>query len=140
MLKAQLKSKIFQLDSKWRDIEDILTGDFFGILDYLPRKPYLSDFLSYLCKLNSTVQTPDILGVDWKKIEFIFWPMTYAEDENTEPDLVLVSNKWVLVIEVKLESGLGDTQPWREYTVGQSIAKEYHLPKKSVYYLFAFLI
>ena len=46
MLKAQLKSKIFQLSSKWRENEDILTGDFFGVLDYLPRNPYLCKFMA----------------------------------------------------------------------------------------------
>ena len=35
VLKVQLRSKIAALGSKWQDIEDILTGDFFGVLDYL---------------------------------------------------------------------------------------------------------
>jgi hypothetical protein len=31
MLKAQLHSKFFHVDEGWREDEDILTGDFFGI-------------------------------------------------------------------------------------------------------------
>lgn len=135
MLKAQLKSKMFQLDQNWRDIEDILTGDFFGVLDYLPRKLYLQDFLSYLTGLNPETNTPAIDDVDWNSIQIIFWPLKYTEDENAEPDIVMISNKWILVIEVKLRSGLGDSQPWREYAVGQRIAAEKHLSKRQVYYL-----
>lgn len=39
MLKAQLRSKIYALASEWQEMEDILTGDFFGALDYPPRQP-----------------------------------------------------------------------------------------------------
>ncbi len=37
MLKAELRAKMFQLDPDWAKVEDILTGDLFGALDYLPR-------------------------------------------------------------------------------------------------------
>lgn len=135
MLKTQLHSKIFQLDPAWRDIEDILTGDFFGILDYLPRIPYLSGFIQYVASLNHKVQTPSIEGVDWDQVRVMFWPRTHTDDENAEPDLVIVSNRWVLVIEVKLLSGLGDTQPLREYAIGQKIAEDHGLSSDCVYYL-----
>jgi len=135
MLKAQLRSKIFQLDPAWRDIEDILTGDFFGALDYLPRNPYIRDFISYVASLNPDVQTPSLGGIDWDYLKLMFWPRTYTEEENAEPDIVMVSNKWVLVIEVKLQSGLGETQPWREYVVGCQIAEDNAVPSDSVYYL-----
>lgn len=135
MLKAQLKSKIFQLDPGWRDIEDILTGDFFGTLDYLPRNPYLRDFISRVASINPDVQTPPLDGVDWDNIEIMFWPRMFSDEENAEPDIVIVSDKWVLVIEVKLGSGFGDNQPWREYVVGCKIAQEHSIPVDSVYYL-----
>lgn len=137
MLKAQLKSKMFQVTWSWRDIEDILTGDFFGTLDYLPRSPYLRDFVSYIGSLNPDVQTPPVEGVDWDNLELMFWPLLYTDDENAEPDIVLISNKWVLVIEVKLNSGLGNDQPWREYIVGRQIAEDNAIPQNSVYYLVA---
>ena len=135
MLKAQLKSKISQLDSEWMKNEDILTGDFFGVLDYLPRNPYLYRFISYIVSLNPDVHTPSTDGVDWDSTEIKFWPRTSADDENAEPDIVMLSNKWIVVVEVKLQSDFGDTQPWREYVVGQKIAKERSIPADSVYYL-----
>ena len=40
MLNTQLHSKLnLSYLNRWQDCEDILTGDFFGILDYLPRQP-----------------------------------------------------------------------------------------------------
>lgn len=135
MLKAQLKSKIFQLGPEWRKNEDILTGDFFGVLDYLPRNPYLCKFISYIASLNPNVQTPSSDGVDWDNTKIRFWPRTSTDEEDVEPDIVIVSNKWVLVIEVKLQSNFGDTQPWREYVVGCKIAQEHSIPVDSVYYL-----
>jgi hypothetical protein len=52
MLKAQLRSKIGALGPDGQDIEDILTGDFFGALDHLPRKPYLRCVQPSVAKLS----------------------------------------------------------------------------------------
>lgn len=135
MLKAQLRSKISQIGSAWREIEDILTSDYFGTLDYLPRQPFLPAFLRWVADLNPTVEPPAMSDVDWADVEMLFWPMIYGEEENAEPDVVLVSNRWLIVIEVKLDSGLGHRQPWREYTVGKEIAAERNLPLDAVYYM-----
>lgn len=135
MLKAQLRSKIGALGSEWQDIEDILTGDFFGVLDYLPRQPYLRSFIEWVASLNTDASLPSREAVDWDAVEFVFWPMTTGQDESAEPDLVIVSDRWVLVIEVKLDSGLGTDQPWREYCVGREIARDRGLPEESVFYL-----
>jgi len=134
MLKVQLRSKIGLLDSDWRRIEDILTGDFFGILDYLPRTPFLLDFFQLASELNPSVISPPLEGVDWESVTFRFWPKVQAEDEAAEPDLVIVSNKWVVIIEVKLDSGLGHNQPWREFSVGKDIATQSGLDGGCVYY------
>jgi hypothetical protein len=135
MLKAQLRSKIFQIDPGWRDIEDILTGDYFGLLDYLPRKPFLADFVAYVASLNPDGRAPATTDVDWECSQMLFWPRIHAKDERAEPDVVIVTDKWVLVIEVKLGSGLGDRQPWREFIVGKRIAEDYGLYGDCVYYL-----
>jgi len=135
MLKTQLKSKIQQVYPKWRDIEDLLTGDFFGVLDYLPREPYLKSFFAWVFQLNEQVVAPDLNDVDWDSVELSFWPMKHLQDESTEPDLVIVSNKWVFIIEVKLLSGLGTDQLWREYMVGKELAAERGLSSVSVYLL-----
>lgn len=134
MLKAQLRSKVFQLDPAWRKIEDLLTGDFFGTLDYLPRQPFLPAFVQWVAGLNPSVTPPEMNDVDWDDVLMQFWPMTYGEEENAEPDVVLISNRWVIVIEVKLDSGLGHRQPWREFTIGREIARERSLPLDAVYY------
>ncbi len=126
---------MFQLDPEWARVEDILTGDFFGALDYLPRQPFLSRFLEGVVALNETPRSPDLPQVDWSRVTLLFWPRVQLDDEQVEPDVVVVSNCWTIVIEVKLDSGLGARQPWREYRAGQSIAREHGLPGHAVYYL-----
>jgi hypothetical protein len=135
MLKAQLRSKISALGSGWQDSEDLLTGDFFGVLDYLPRRPFLPSFLSWLARFNESVCLPPLDDVAWEEVEFVFWPMLQAVDDAAEPDLLIVSNRWVLVVEVKLDSGLGADQPWREYSVGKQVAQDRGLPRDAVFYL-----
>ena len=135
MLKAQLQSKVSQLGSGWQDIEDILTGDFFGALDYLPRQPFLRSFIEWIAAFNADTAQPTCEPVDWEAVEFIFWPMITGEDESAEPDLVIVSNRWVIVVEVKLDSGLGMNQPWREFCVGREIAQERGISADAVFYL-----
>ena len=49
----------------------------------------------------------------------LFWQRCPGNDGSTEPDVVLASNRWVIVVEVKLGSGFGESQPWREFQVGQ---------------------
>lgn len=134
MLKAQIGSKIGLLGAGWKDIEDILTGDFFGALDYLPRQPFLRSFFEWVAVLNSDAIHPAAEGVDWDSIEFVFWPMITGADESAEPDLLIISNRWLVAIEVKLDSGLGVEQPWREFCVGREIALERGLPDHSVFY------
>lgn len=135
MLKAQLRSKIGALSSEWQDIEDILTGDFFGALDYLPRQPFLCSFIEWIAAFNPDASQPSCEDVDWEAVEFIFWPMITGKEESAEPNVVIVSNRWVIVVEVKLDSGLGADQPWREYCVGQDIAQDRGLSGDSVFYL-----
>lgn len=60
--------------------------------------------------------------------------MIAGAEEAAEPDLLILSNRWIIVVEVKLESGLGVDQPWREYCVGKGIAQERGLPDQSVFY------
>ena len=52
MLKTQLSSKLFPLYARWGEVEDILTGDYFGALDYLPRRPFLAEFITHITRLN----------------------------------------------------------------------------------------
>ncbi len=135
MLKTQLRSKLFQLASDWVAREDILTGDFFGVLDYLPRQPYLHGFLKAVNDSNEGAVQVELDRLHWGRVEMLFWPRAHVNNNVTEPDVVLCSDRWVIVVEVKLESGLGRDQPWREYLVGQQIAQERNLCPSNVYYL-----
>ena len=74
VLKAELRAKMFQLDPGWARVEDILTGDFFGVLDYLPRDPFLSCFLERVVALNETTRPPELSQVDWSNVTLLFWP------------------------------------------------------------------
>lgn len=135
MLKTQLHSKIFQLDPAWRGIEDLLTGDFFGALDYLPRLPFLQDFTRQVLDWNPGIPFPPLDSTDWDETRLLFWPYKDAGDENAEPDLIILSPQWLIVVEVKLDSGLGPRQLWREYRVGRDIAIEQNIPLENVYVL-----
>lgn len=135
MLKAELRAKMFQIDSEWTRVEDILTGDFFGALDYLPRTPYLANFLSAVIALNDTASSPNLTNVDWNSVELSFWPRETVGEQQVEPDVIIGSSRWLIVVEVKLDSGLGHRQPWREYQAGLSIARERGIPGDAVFYL-----
>jgi hypothetical protein len=73
--------------------------------------------------------------VDWENLDMLFWQRCPGHDDSTEPDVVLVSNQWVIVVEVKLGSGLGESQPWREYQFGQQMARNRHLAPDAVHYV-----
>jgi hypothetical protein len=136
VLKTQLHSKLnLSHLCHWQDSEDILTGDFFGVLDYLPRQPYLFHFLENVEHLNEREGRLELDRVDWETVEMLFWSRCAGHDDSTEPDVVLVSNRWVIVVEAKLGSGFGEKQPWREYLVGQQIAESRGLPRDAVHYV-----
>src|SRR5687767_3326098 len=104
MLKTQLGSrKIAQLTRDWQTLEDILTGDFFGVLDYLSREPYLQTFLEQIEQLNNRVGCLDLARINWHEVQMMFWTRRAGHEDMTEPDVVLVSDRWVIVVEVKLE-------------------------------------
>ena len=137
MLKTQIHSKLnLSHLRRWQDSEDILTSDFFGVLDYLPREPYLRDFLESVEHLNERgVGRFELDRVDWENVEVLFWPTCPGHDDSTEPDLILASNQWIIVVEVKLGSGFGQDQSWREYLLGKQIADNRGLTPDAVHYL-----
>jgi hypothetical protein len=97
----------------------------------------LTNFLEWVadCNAGFDIQQPPREGVDWDAAEVIFWPLLRSEHESAEPDVVIVTNRWVLVVEVKLDSGLGIDQAWREYCVGRELARNRGLLDDSVFYL-----
>ena len=104
MLKAELRSKMFQVDSEWARVEDIFTGDFFGALDYLPREIHLASFVRAIAELNDGAMLPDLSRTDWNSVEMIFWPRESVDGQQVEPDVIIVSNAWLIIVEPLLRT------------------------------------
>lgn len=146
MFKAQLKSKLpsfIDIDEQgharktpWWQLEDLLTSEFWGVLDYLPRRPYLRDFIQHARNLNSNIRIDlELSDKEWDEVELLFWPRWTVSENPTEPDVVVISSRWIIVVEVKLHSGLRGDQIRRELLVGVAIARERNIPIQSVYIL-----
>lgn len=100
-MKAELHNKISSTGSNLNDrLEDQLTGDVFGTLTYIPFEKGL------LKLLLSTKEIKDIStfinNLNWQNTKIIFW----KRFEGCEPDILLVSESTVILIEVKYKSGL----------------------------------
>lgn len=105
--------------------EDLLTADVFGVLKYLPRRPYLESVLTTLAKLNrdSTEFQRAVGGIraNIHDLTFEFWP-SYRTPEglgsaHTEPDVQISGPRTLLLFEAKLGSGFGERQLERELAV-----------------------
>ena len=106
--------------------EDQLTGDMFGVLRYLPFqsgiKPILQNSV-YPAQLLNCLD--DILLNEWSQTIHFWGERRY---DNTEPDVVIELADTVILIEVKLDSGLGKQQLERE---SELLIKHYpHCSKK----------
>lgn len=105
--------------------EDILTADVFGVLKYLPRRPYLEAVINAIALHNSTaaefLEHVGTLLDSLLDVQFRFWP-TYPtpagiSEGGTEPDVELSSPATYLLVEAKLRSGFGKQQVERELAV-----------------------
>ncbi|NNF44127.1 MAG: hypothetical protein HKN62_14000 [Phycisphaerales bacterium] len=122
-----------QLRSLLRETkEDLLTADVFGGLKYLPRTPYLTGFLEEIASSNPTAtsfhQHVDELKAGLDDLQFVFWP-SYATPAGingamTEPDVALIGDDALLLIEAKLYSGFGALQVERELAVAIAEARD----------------
>lgn len=92
MIIAELYGKI---PSHLDDKEDVLTSNVFSFFKYTDRQ-ILKDYLSEL-GLNVSLNESE-------KAEFDFWP---SYDDGTEPDLVIVCDKYYILFEAKLYSDFG---------------------------------
>jgi hypothetical protein len=121
VLVADLHGKLLreELDLEWR--EDILTSSVFGTLQYLPRA-VLAAILRQAGKRNPASRLAE-LNIDSfaEMCSFEFWPTcsvpTAGVPAGVVPDLILRTSAFVIVIECKLESRLGQdpTQLRREF-------------------------
>lgn len=101
MLQALLKNKLKDsyIDPTFKPSEDSLTSSVLGLLQFLPDGEFWN-LLRKSCGRNS------ILTQDIGKIEkFLFWAQLDAEGTSNslyvEPDVLIVSNKYAVIIEAK---------------------------------------
>lgn len=90
---AELKGK---LTTAQENMEDILTSNVFSFFKYARRDIFLTGLLNLLG-----------LEINPHKVnqaEFIFWP---SYEDGTEPDLVIITDKYYLLFEAKLSSDFG---------------------------------
>jgi len=105
--------------------EDLLTSDVFGVLKYLPRRPYLESVLATLALRNpASKEFQDALPVIRENVQrmvFQFWPNyptpVGLADGRTEPDVEIADDRVFLLFEAKLGSAFGDRQLERELAV-----------------------
>jgi len=105
--------------------EDLLTADVFGVLKYLPRRPYLESVLETLAQRNrNSKEFQDALPHIRQNVQdlvFQFWPNYPTPcglaDGRTEPDVQIADDRTLLLFEAKLGSGFGDRQLERELAV-----------------------
>jgi hypothetical protein len=100
---AEIKGKISSTGSNLSNqLEDKLTGDFFGHLQYIPYRLVLKPILqACYFAIENKQQFLDALDSN-EEFTYKFWPRY----EEGEPDLILESDNAIILIEVKYQSGL----------------------------------
>jgi hypothetical protein len=99
-----------KLSNENENKEDILTSNIFSFFKYADRKIFLWPLLKSWgleVSADEAVQT-----------EFIFWP-TYKE--GTQPDLVIISGHYYLLIEAKYHSGFGKETQFKQHQLVREI-------------------
>lgn len=103
MIQAELRGKI---PSRLQEAEDLLTSNVFSFFKYADRRTYLKEFLSRLGILVPDEELP--------AAEFRFWP---RYDDWTEPDLVIIIDRYYILIEAKHLSDFGEATDEKEEQV-----------------------
>ena len=85
-----------KLSSENENKEDILTSNVFSFFKYSDREIFLLPFLKSLGL--------DISKEDALQTEFLFWP---SYSDGTQPDLVIITGSYYLLVEAKYHSGFG---------------------------------
>ncbi|MCL1904316.1 MAG: hypothetical protein FWF94_07855 [Oscillospiraceae bacterium] len=99
---AEINGKISRTGSNLSDrLEDQLTGNFFGSLRYLPFEHGIKTILQNSVYPKSTLDCLPSHLYEWHN-RILFW----ESFERTEPDVIIELDDVVILIEVKLHSGL----------------------------------
>jgi len=96
MTLAELKGKI---SSKIENSEDLLVSDVFSVIKNADRKTVLNSFLSLV---NVKIKETEL-----EKVEFRFWN---KYEDGTEPDIIIVTDSYYILIEAKYKSKLGSDE------------------------------
>jgi hypothetical protein len=118
MYLAELRGK---LSSRIERMEDILTSNVFSFFKYSNRNIFLKNYLN---ELGFKVSKEEA-----EEAEFKFWPVF---EDGTEPDLVIITGNYYLLIEAKYFSEFSegkeksDSQLLREIKNGKLDAKNYN--------------
>jgi hypothetical protein len=117
---AEINTKILSLENRSVGSEDKLTGDFFGALRYIPFSVGIGRILSdevivhpaKLAKdIDVEIEKSKIDDGDWSN-RIHFWDRKNVRDGDTknskcvEPDVLIELEDAIILIEVKLHSGL----------------------------------
>ena len=103
---------IAEIHNKLTTGEDQLTGNFFGSLRYLPFNDGMKPILQKSVFPTKTLDCIDSICVSEWYENICFWGDCRCE--GTEPDVVIELDDIVILIEVKLDSGIGENQLERE--------------------------
>lgn len=99
-----------KLSTENENREDILTSNVFSFLKYADRSLFLRQFLALL---GLKVSIDDVLHT-----EFRFWP---SFTDGTQPDLLIITGPYYLLIEAKYHSGFGKATPIKKHQLVREI-------------------
>jgi hypothetical protein len=100
-----------KLSSENENKEDILTSNVFSFLKYSDREIFLFQFLRLV---GLEISKEEAL-----KTEFYFWP-SFSTD-RTQPDVVIISGSYYLLIEAKYHSGFGQETVFKKHQLEREI-------------------
>ena len=110
---AEIYNKISSTGSNLTErLEDQLTGNFFGSLRYLPFDCGIKSILQKAAFPVSLLDCIDNVSLNEWADKIYFWGD--CRYDGTEPDVIIELDNTVILIEVKLDSGVGENQLERE--------------------------
>lgn len=117
---AEIRGKVNSANSNLTErSEDELTGNFFGNLRYLPFEKGLKHILKN-CKYTSELINYDSIDAGNWPAGITFWP----REEEAEPDVLLSFENAVIIVEVKLHSGISSDDDVDNSTLGDELERE----------------
>lgn len=127
LLQAQLKGKLTREEE---NLEDLLTSNVFGTVEYLPAQDGLFKILSSIREENGSQLSYEPDSVIFVE-EYKFWPWIKESGcEGCEPDVLVTiqfsdAKKMLILVEAKYMSGLSSDATEENATPTDQLAKEW---------------